>query len=607
MGILDKKWYPISMTVLLGIHSLSKSYGTQVLFDGISFTINQGDRIGLVGPNGAGKSTLVKILMDLEGADSGEISRRQGLRIGYASQSPEFPSLTLEDLLLLVPSHGDELERQTRARILLGKALFPDPSQNANALSGGWKKRLDIVRALMQQPDLLILDEPTNHLDLEGILWLEKFLLREKIAYVVVSHDRYFLENVSNKIIELNKCYPEGLFVSDGTMSTYMENKEAFLQAQAQKQRGLAFMVREEKEWLRRFPKARTTKSQSRIQRAYQLIEELAEIKERNRMDKVNIDFSSSERETRKLLAAKNVSKSLGGRELFKGVDVVLSPGSRLGIVGKNGTGKTTLLKVFAGLIPQDAGTIKYADDLKLVYFDQHREHIPPNVTLRRALSPNSDMVNYRGQSIHVNGWAKKFLFSSDKLEMPVSYLSGGERARILIAKLMLEPADVLFLDEPTNDLDIPTLEVIEDSLLEFSGAVVIISHDRCLMDRVCTQILGLGNENEQQFFADYSQWEEASAKKIATKEPALKESSSIIKGKSAKKLSYHEQKELESMESNILLVEQEIARLQEQLEEPQVCADPQKSLDLYHLLATAQRKHEKLFERWQYLLDKTK
>lgn len=592
---------------LLGIHSISKSFGSQVLFEGLEFTISQGDRIGLVGPNGSGKSTLLKIIARIEPPDKGSISRRQNLRIGYSSQVPEFPDLDLEQSLIQsVPHKGNEHEWETRARILLGKAQFTDFAQNAQKLSGGWKKRLDIVRALMQEPDLLLLDEPTNHLDLEGILWLEKFLAREKISYVVVSHDRYFLESISNKVIEINRCFPEGLFASDGNYSTYLEHKQLFLENQKQMERGLAAVVRDEIDWLRRSPKARTTKSLSRINRAEKLIEELSDVRERNRVQKINLDFSTTERETRKLIVGKNLAKSLGNKQLFMGVDVVLSPGTRLGIVGKNGTGKTTLLRLLARMLPPDLGTIKYAEELKLVYFDQHREHIPPNVTLKQALSPSGDMVNYRGQYIHVNGWAKKFLFSPDRMELPVGCLSGGERARILIARFMLEPADVLFLDEPTNDLDIQTLEVIEESLKEFPGAVVLISHDRCLMDRVCTQILGLGEGLEQQLFADYSQWEDSIAslakqeKKEADAPKAENRSAPVNK---QKKLSYKEQKELEGMEEAIAKKEDAIAVLQKSLEKPGLQA--QESLDLYKKLGDSQHELEALYHRWQELLDK--
>jgi ABC transport system ATP-binding/permease protein len=592
------------MSALIGVKSLSKSFGSRILFEDISFTVCKGDRIGLLGPNGAGKTSLLKILMDIEPPDSGEISLRKGVRVGYASQVPEFPSLPVEEVLIESVPKGDFHELQTRARVLLGKAQFSDFMQNANTLSGGWKKRLDILRALMMEPELLLLDEPTNHLDLEGILWLESFLSREALSYMIVSHDRYFLEATSNKIIELNRCFPNGLFESEGNMSAFMEHKQAFLEGQAKRERGLASSVREEVEWLRKSPKARTTKSQSRIQRAYKLIDELSDVKQRNKKETAGIQFSASERATRKLLVANNVTKSLGGKLLFKGVNLTLSPGTRLGIVGKNGTGKTTLLKVLAGMIPQDMGTIKQAEELKIVYFDQHREKIPMDATLKEALCPMGDQVNYRGQWIHVNGWAKKFLFDTDRMEMPVSRLSGGERARILIARLMLQPADVLFLDEPTNDLDIPTLEVIEESLQEFNGAVVLITHDRCLMDSVCTQIIGLGGGNEQQLFADYQQWESACLTKPAS---AVKSEKREKTEASVVKMSYKDKKELEGMENAILEAETRLESLQKELESPLINVDSEKALAHYQVMAEAQKHLEGLYERWQHLLDRSK
>lgn len=583
------------MTALLNAHLLSKSFGSKLLFEGISLNFSQGDRVGLLGPNGSGKSTLLKILMGFEHPDEGTISKKQGIRIGYASQSPDFEDLPLEQVLVnSVP--GDPGDLLTRARILLSKAQFTDFEVSAASLSGGWKKRLDIVRAFMHDPDLLFLDEPTNHLDIEGILWLEKFLAKERTAYVVVSHDRYFLEKISNKIIELNRCYPQGLLIAEGSLTDFMEHKEEFLKAQSQQQRSLAGQVRTELEWLRTSPKARTTKSEARIKRAHQLMDDLSEIKQRNKVSKVSIEFSDSERSTKKLLAGKNLAMSLGGKTLFKGLDVVLSPGHRLGIVGKNGTGKTTLLKILAGSITPDIGTIKYAADLKLVYFDQHREQLPPHITIKEALAPTSDVVNYRGQEIHVNGWAKKFLFSTDRLNLPVSCISGGERARLLIAKLMLQPADILFLDEPTNDLDIQTLEVIEESLQEFTGAVVLISHDRCLMDRLCTQVLGLGAGMAPHYYADYSQWE-TTLIETPKKEPAKAAPPPLAKPQS-KKMSYNEKREWEGMEAAIMATENKISELHLQLE-----SDP-KNLELYKQLSEAEKKLEHQFERWQYLQD---
>ncbi len=578
---------------LLGIHSLAKSFGTQILFDDLSFTVRQGERIGLIGPNGSGKSTLLKILMGLDAQDSGSITKKNNLRLGYAEQDPVFAAKSVEDIL--VEAGGDSVQ----ARILLSKAEFSDFSQDASLLSGGWKKRLSVLKALISEPDILLLDEPTNHLDLEGILWLEKFLIRSCATFIIVSHDRYFLENVSNKIIEINKCYPEGLFMSDGTLSDYLDKKEAFLEAQMKQERVLNAKALEEIDWLRRSPKARTTKSNSRIQRAYALLEDLADVKSRNKVQNVAIDFAASERETRKLLVAKNLAKSYGDRFLFKGLDLVLSPGSRVGIMGKNGTGKSTLLKILAGSIEPDMGTRKYADDLKLVYFDQHRERLPSTLTLKEALSPNGEMVKFRGQSMHVNGFAKRFLFSPDRLEMPIGRLSGGERARILIAKLMLEPADILFLDEPTNDLDIPTLEVMEESLKSFPGALVLISHDRCLVDRVCTQILGLGRDGVvPELFADSRQWEEAEQRAQASRVEEKQKSVQVREKREVKKLSYKEQKELDGMEEAIMKQEALIA----DLEKKSASHDPA----IYKALAEAQTMLETLFARWQELANQS-
>lgn len=589
------------MALLVSLHDVSKSYGSQKLFEKISFALNEGDRMGIGGPNGAGKSTLLKIIYGMECLDEGRVAKKQGIKISYASQAPEFVEKNIIDVLIEEIPQISKEESEVKARILLDKAGFSDCSVKASSLSGGWKKRLDIVRAWMKDPDLVLLDEPTNHLDLEGIEWLEQFLKKERTAFLVISHDRYFLENVCTKVAEINQCFPQGIFVSEGNWSTFIERKEIFLKGQQEQQRSLAGVVKDEIEWLRKSPKARTTKSKSRIQKTYDLMDELSLIKQRNTFQKASIDFSASERETRNLLVATNLSKSLGEKVLFKGIDLKLSPGTRLGIVGKNGTGKTTLLKVLAGHISPDLGTIKYAQDLKLVYFDQHREALDLNLSLREALSPRGDFVEFRGQDIHVNGWARKFLFSPDRLNLPLSCLSGGERARILIARLMLEPADILFLDEPTNDLDIPTLEVIENSLLEFPGAVVLITHDRFLMDKVCSQVLGLGEACQERLFADFSQWEKAV--KDSCQEKTIEVKTFIPPPPRSKKLSYKEQKELEGMEETISSVEKILAELHEESAQ----TDSKKGITVYEKMAETQKKLEDLYERWQFLLNQSK
>jgi ATP-binding cassette subfamily F protein uup len=594
---------------LLSCQGLSKSYGSRLLFKELSFGIFAGDKIGLIGPNGSGKSTLLKILSGLEIPDEGGVVRNRSLRMGYIPQETEFPDLPIQQIML--DALKDELHfspeyKQAQIAIALSKIGFADipSSVSAAALSGGWKKRLALAVELIRAPDLLLLDEPTNHLDLEGVVWLEKFLKNASFAYIIISHDRYFLENTTTRIMELDKSYPKGLFAAEGSYTTFLEKREEFLSGQLQQERSLNSKVRREVEWLKQNPKARTTKSQSRIQEAQRLIQELQEIKSRNLASKSQIDFSSSKKESQKLLVATNLTKSLGGRLLFAGIDLLLAPGVRLGVVGMNGSGKTTLLRLLAGELAPDKGTIKYAEGIKIVYFDQHRAQLPSDISLRRALSPEGDTVYYRGQMIHVNSWCRRFLFSPDRLDLPFGHLSGGEKARVHIARLMLQPADILLLDEPTNDLDIPTLEVLENSLLEFQGAIVLISHDRYMLDQISNVILGLGTKSDTELFADYRQWEQyqvqKNQKEAAQEKIEKKEMPRAIER--SKKMSYSEKREWEQMESKILELEKEIEALQNQIHDPLIANQPEKLQQVCLELNLKQQALEKLFQRWQEL-----
>lgn len=598
------------MTILLTCDGISKSHGTLSLFRDISFSIFKGERIGVVGPNGSGKSTFLKILAGIEKPNAGQVSPRRSLRIGYVPQESNFPNVSVQTVVREMLDNDGSLEvheKDVQVSIILGKLGFNDPEQLASHLSGGWKKRLEIARALVVNPELVLFDEPTNHLDLEGILWLEKFLQQAQFTYLVISHDRFFLENTANRMVELNKSFPSGLFCSQGSFSIFLERRDEFLCGQEQYQRSLNSKVRREIDWLRQTPQARTTKSQSRIQEANRLIQELAEVKSRNKKTTAKIDFVGSERETRKLLSATNISKSYGENTLFSGINLTLSPKTRLGIVGMNGTGKTTLLKVLGGLIEPDKGTLKFADDIKIVYFDQHREQLPPHITLREALSPTSDLVNYRGQSIHVNSWCKRFLFSPDRLDMPISQLSGGERARILIARLMLKPADILLLDEPTNDLDIPTLETLEESLEDFPGALVLITHDRYMLDQMSNILLGLGTEDDSQYFADYTQWEayRNRCKPIVAPQPKSEAEKPKTARATQKKLSYHEKKEIDAIENTILEAELCVEKCQRGVNDPSIAANSAMLQEACNQLHEAQVKLEKLYQRWQELEDK--
>jgi ABC transport system ATP-binding/permease protein len=604
------------MPLLLSCQSLAKSF-QRPLFDGITLGIYDGERIGLIGPNGSGKSTFLKILADLEHADAGEVTRRRDMRVAYVPQQDAFPEnstpFTVLDQTLASDDHAhlDEHDRHTQASIMLTKIGFPDFDQPVASLSGGWKKRLAIARALVVEPDLLLMDEPTNHLDLEGIYWLEKLLASSRFATLVVSHDRYFLENMTTRIIEINRTYPDGFFSVTGTYSDFLLRREDFLEAQAIQQQTLANTVRREAEWLKKGPKARTTKAKYRIDAAHKMMDDLSDLKSRNASTNVSaqIEFSATERKTNKLLAAHNLTKSLGGRMLFSGLDFVLSPGTKLGLVGPNGSGKTTLLRLMTGDLEPDAGTIKRATALRIVFFDQARQQLDRTMTLKEALSPHSrgiDQVIYQDQPMHITSWAKRFLFRTEQLNLPVSMLSGGEQARVLIARLMLHPADLLILDEPTNDLDIPSLEVLEESLEEFPGALVLVTHDRFMLERLSTELLGLDGRGNANLYTDLEQWRRAVAA-AAEAETSERKAESAAKAAEAKpqkkKYSYAEQKELETIEQRVLAAEAQVEANQKALDAH--ITDPKKLEQVCHDLHTAQELVQALYARWQELESK--
>ncbi len=517
------------MATLLNGQGLTKSFGAAALFRGIGFVVDEGDRIGLIGPNGSGKSTLLGVLGGEIEPDEGEVARKKGTRLSYVAQVSEFKKgLTAREVVqqALKAARIHESEWEGRTAETLGRAGFEDFETEAATYSGGWKKRLSIAQALATNPDVLLLDEPTNHLDLAGIEWLEELLAAAPFACVVVSHDRYFLENVATEMVELNKQYPEGLLRVHGNYSEFLVKKEEFLESQSKRQEALENRVKRETEWLRRGPKARTTKSKARIDSATELIGELKEMKGRAQVSSAGIDFSASERQTKRLVELKDVQYRIGERTLLSGLTFNITAVMRVGLVGPNGSGKTTLLRLLLGKTEPNAGEIKLANMLRIVYFDQTRV-LNEKVTLRRALAPESDSVVYQDRVIHVASWASRFLFTGEQLNQPVERLSGGERARVLIANLMLQPADLLLLDEPTNDLDIPTLEILEESLLEYSGALVLVTHDRYMLDRISNVVLGLDGQGHAERFADYSQWDQwqAEQKSLANKSAGVSRS----------------------------------------------------------------------------------
>jgi len=570
-----------------------------------------------VGPNGSGKTTLLRILAGLEEPSSGTRAARKRLRIGYVPQDPAFDAAATVGSVLreaLRDAHLEDHEKDGRVAVAMGKAGFTDGSQATATLSGGWKKRLAIAQALVTDPELVLLDEPTNHLDVEGILWLEELLPREPEAFVAVSHDRYFLEAVAGRVIELNRAFAEGLLDVRGRYSRYLEKKDELLAGQAAYQESLRNRVRGELEWLSRKARARTRKGQARVDEAHRLQDELADLDSRSRSSPVNLDFAATERKTKRLLVAEGLGKRYGDREIVRGLDLVLSPGTRLGLLGANGSGKSTLLRLLTREEAPDEGTVEHAPGLKVVLFDQHRSRLAPGVSLKRTLAPHGDSVVFQGRGVHVAGWAKRFLFRSEQLETPVGRLSGGEQARAVLARLMLEPADLLLLDEPTNDLDIPTLEVLEESLLEFPGALVLVTHDRYLLDRVSTRLLALDGRGGAVPYADYDQWEQS--RRLAAADPVKVSPRETKAGAAApdgrprpdapdarpRKLGYLEQREWDGMEARILEAEGRLEACREAAADPAVAADHQALAARIEALSAAQAEVDRLYARWAEL-----
>ena len=498
-----------------------------------------------------------------------------------------------------------EADRPSIMAETLGRAGFTDFEAPAALLSGGWRKRLAIAEGLVQTPDVLFLDEPTNHLDLAGIKWLEGVLEAGTFACVVVSHDRYLLENIVGQLVELNRAYEDGLLRVNGNYSRFLEAKEDYLHAQGKRQESLANRVHTEIEWLRRGPKARTTKAKARIENAQEMIDELAELNARRRVSTADIDFSSTERRTKQLMELEDVEYTIADRTLFKSVQLMIKPGLRIGLVGPNGSGKTTLLRLMRGDIQPSRGKIRRADQLRIVYFDQNRE-LNPDITLKRALAPDADSVVYQDRVIHVAAWADRFLFSSESLNQPVGRLSGGERARVLIAHLMLQPADILLLDEPTNDLDIPTLEVLEESLLEFRGALVLVTHDRYMLDRVSTGILGLDGLGNAERLADYTQWESWQRLQEEKRPVYLRPIPAPARANATKrKLSYIEAREYATLEDRIVEAEQTLDVKRAALDDPAVASDAPRLLAISQEIEHAQQLVDQLYARWAELEQK--
>jgi ATP-binding cassette subfamily F protein uup len=604
------------VSILLTAINLGASYGSRTLFSGVSFTLSDGDRVGLIGPNGAGKSTLLRILAGELSPDGGELARRTRLRVAYLPQVPDLPAGSIRAAVEtgLKAAGGPETpdwEGDARVDEQL-RRLDLDPDAPVATLSGGWRKRVALARALVADPELLLLDEPTNHLDVESILWLEGFLAGARFATMTVTHDRLFLQRIATRILELDRRNEGGLLDVAGDYATYLERKADAMAAQERRETVLRNTLRRETEWLRRGPAARTTKQQARIERAGALAGEVGALERRNDVREVGLDFQASGARPRRLIEARGISKRFGDRTVFAELDLVIAPGTRLGLMGPNGCGKSTLLRVLTGDEAPTSGSVTRADNLRVALFDQNRAALDLEQSLADSVCPDGDFVEFRGGRVHRHGYLERFLFRADQMAQPVRTLSGGEQSRLLIARLMLRPANLLILDEPTNDLDLATLDVLADALASFDGAVLLVTHDRFFMDQATTQMLAFhtrpGEEGRLTSLSGLAQWEEWHTTQAPARRRAGGTGGGLTGGTAAapppkrKKLGFKDQRDLDTIQARIEEAEARLVRLEAECALPEVTVDGARLVALHTEMVTARGEIDRLYARWAEL-----
>jgi ATP-binding cassette subfamily F protein uup len=590
----------------ISLQSVTKHLGGRTLFQGISFLVDGSERVGLIGKNGCGKSSLLSIIAGAFEPDEGTVVISPDLYLGVLNQESDLAGKpgTVEQYLYK-QSPGVETSLLYSTLSICG---FQDPQQPVATLSGGWQKRLQFAEMLLSRPSFLLLDEPSNHLDFEGIAWLERFLSRFEGGYLLVTHDRYLLTKLCSRTIEINSNFDAGFLSVNGNYEVFREQREAHLEQLQVEREKLANKARRENAWLRAGVKARTTKSQARIQQAEALNAKLRSVTERTRSEQsVQLSFQTTEHQSAELLHAEAISCSYGDRTLFSDVTLTLRPGMVCGVIGPNGSGKSTLLKLFADYLKPSSGYIRRSPSLSFSYFDQHREHLQSDTTLRDALCPDGDQIIFADRPYHVITWGERFQFRAHQMTTKVGDLSGGERAKLSVARLMARPVRLLLIDEPTNDLDIWSREAFEEALQDFPGATVVVSHDRYFLESICTVFLGLHGDGNATFCSSMDQWDRLLQ---TTKKTTLKADSPCAvppappKG-NKKLLSFREKKELTELEKEIGSLEDRISAATSRLSTKAIAADPaalQKvSLDITEM----QARLETCIERWSELAER--
>jgi ATP-binding cassette subfamily F protein uup len=613
------------MGVILSVYQVQKSIGARVLFKDLTFGLNSGDRVGLVGPNGAGKSTLMRCLAGLDHVDKGQMTWSGSLKVAYVPQNPRFEA-TQTVRQFLSPKHDLDMDEEVLAWELFSKFDVPvyDFDQKYSEFSGGEQKKIQIIQAFIQKPDVLLMDEPTNHLDVESIMRLEEFLESKRdVTFFIISHDRLFLQNVVGEVMDLDARYKDGYIRVRGGYAEYLEASREVFRVQNVTQQKLENDLRWETAWLRRGAKARQTKQTARKEAAYALAEEVDLLNELNRKKKIQLELKSHDHMPKKLMELENLSLGRGDRIFFKHLNLVISGKTRLGLLGKNGSGKSTLIKALMDETDQAhlicEGKIKRYDELNVSYFEQQRSLLNFNETLLNNVCPDGDYVHVQGTPIFGRSYLDRFRFRRDQHDLKVKELSGGEQNRLLIAILMTQKAQLMILDEPTNDLDFETLEVLKQSLLNYDGAVILVTHDRTFMDEVCDDVLYFPEESSGQKelirFASFLQWQDWKNQPVAQQNQLLqkqKENTSApvkneeapVKSATAKgpKLSFKEQREYEGIEAIVLGKESQLTEMQNEIAKPEVASDSSKLVTLSKSIADLEAEIEKLYARWQEL-----
>lgn len=587
---------------LISASNVSVSFAGRTIFEKVNLGIESKQKIALVGPNGAGKSTLLKVLARIHKPDSGDVIWARGLKIGFLAQTPLFDQeQTIFNYLIPDPMDTDQL---TRALEWVSKLQIDqfDLDKMITTLSGGWQKKIALAKELAADPDLLFLDEPTNHLDLDSIMWLENMIKSAPFACVTITHDRLFLQRIADSIFDLDPRNIDFLWAFKGTYDLYLEAKAEQLSHLKTRQTVMQNTLRRETEWLRRGAQARQTKQKARIDRAGQIDEQVDDLKNRNANREAKIDFTTQDRIPKKIIELKNVTKSFNDQILFEDFSLIIGGRSRIGLLGKNGAGKSTLIKILMGIEKPSAGQVSFDDKLTFNYFEQSRESLDFTLSVLKNVCPEGDYVYFQNQYTHIRSYLERFLFFGDKVDLPAAKLSGGEQARLRLAQMMLKSAQVLILDEPTNDLDLETLQVLEQALIDYPGAIILVTHDRYFLDQVCDQIIAFEpNETELVLYTGYYQWEQAHLDRKKNKDSLSKPVSSDLntENKKKSKISFKDKQDWETIEERIALLEMTQKQIEVKMSQTN---QAQELAKLSQELAILTAKVEQAYLRWSEL-----